>query len=83
MNKQLEKDITNKFDERIKQACKDHIDLCQVADIDPKTSLSILLAVLGSFLTSGIAEFLEMTPEIFGESMAQALRIARSKKASA
>lgn len=83
MNSKLENDLANKLDARFRQACRDHVTLCEIAEIDGKTCASIMFATIGAFFTEGVAKVTDMTPETFGETMAEALRKHRAKRAAA
>ncbi len=84
MSTQLEDDISRKLGERLERIGKDHIDLCQAANLTMKQAAEILFATLGAFIVNGMAELSDITPEMWGKVMAKALRTARNrKKASA
>lgn len=78
----LEEDIVKKFTSRLKQACRDHVTLCEIAEISPADGASMLLAAIGAFLAEAIATTTRMSPEDFGETMAQAVRLNRAKEAN-
>lgn len=79
----LKEDIVNKLDSRLKQVCKDHVTLCEIAEIPPSAGAAMLFATLSAFLAEGIARVTNMSPEQFGEVMAEGVRVHRAKEAEA
>lgn len=82
MNKQLEKDISRRLYERLQQIGRDHVELCETAGISTKDAAEIMFATLGTFLSVGVATMSSLTPDQWGEAMANALRMARAKEAT-
>ncbi len=77
MSTQLEKDISRKLHERLRQACKDHVSLCDAAGLNPQDALEIMFSTLGAFMVDGMTKLYKITPEQWGEAMAGAMRLAQ------
>ena len=73
------KDLGNHYNDKVKKATSEMIDMCRTVDIEPEAAVAMVLATLLVIVGGLMAETSSMSPEDFGRHCADMIRVMKGK----